>query len=189
MIDLPPPSNVPIIEAVVSCGVARSGLSLRYEELYQSDVLSIAASGGATDKMFECIRAATWARATVEFEEPEIGARYQAYDEAESGALMKAMAQEKLRKAGKVSTLPIYSAGRPLSEYLNSLEAFCGLEPGSAFEVMGPDSFTYKRDFLTIPVKPGAECLTDAVMASNLEEHGMRLGFIGNEAVEERKED
>jgi len=189
LIDLPPPSNVPIIEAVVSCGVSRSGISLRYEELLQSDVLSIAASSGATDKMFECIRSATWARAIVEFEEPEIGARYQAYDNTEAGALMKAMAQEKLRKAGKLGKLPNYSAGRSLGEYLNALEAFCGLEPGSAFEVMGPDSFTYRRDFLTLPVKPGVECLTDAVMASNLEEHGMRLGFIGYEAVEERKED
>ena len=164
-------------------------MSLRYEALLQSDVLSIAASSGATDKMFECIRSATWARAMVEFEEPEIGARYQAYDNAEAGALMKAMTQEKFRKAGKLDRLTDYSAGLPLSEYLNALETFCGLKPGSAFEVMGPDSFTYKRDFLTIPVKPGAECLTDAVMASNLEEHGMRLGFIGNEAVEERKEE
>ena len=139
--------------------------------------------------MFECIRAATWARAMVEFEEPEIGARYQAYDKAEAGALMKAMAQEKFRSAGKLDTLPIYSAERPLSEYLNSLEAFCGLEPGSAFEVMGPDSFTYRTDFLTLPVKPGAECLTDAVMASNLEDQGMRLVFIANAAVEERNED
>lgn len=155
----------------------------------QSDVLSIAASSGATDEMFKCIRSAAWPRAMVGFEEPEIGARYQAYDNAQSGALIKAMAQEKFRKAGKLDTLPIYSAGRPLSEYLNSLEAFCGLDPGSAFEVMGPGSFTYKRDFLTIPVQPGAECLTDAVMASNLEEFGMRFGFIGNEAVEERKED
>ncbi len=177
------------MEAVVSCGVSRSGVSLRYEALLQSDVLSIAASSGATDKMFECIRSATWARAMVEFEEPEIGARYQAYDNAEAGALMKAMAQEKIRKAGKQDTFPSYSAERPLAEYLKALEVFCGLNPGSAFEVIGADSFTYKKDFLTFPTNPGAKCLTDAWMASGLDQHGIRLVFIGNAAVEERKEE
>lgn len=189
MIDLPPPSNVPIIEAVANCGVARSGIALRYENVLQSDVLSIAASAGATDRMFECIRSATWARSMVEFEDPELGARYRAYDSAQSAALMKEYAQEKLRKAGKQANLPRYSKGLPLNEFLHSLERFCGVEPGSAFEVIGPDAFTYKKHFLTFPVKPGAECLIDAWMASNLEEQGIRLVLIGNEAAEERKED
>jgi len=189
LIDLPPPSNVPVIEAVVSCGVAHSGVSLRYEELFQSDVLSIAASGGATDKMFECIRSATWARAMVEFDDASLGERYRAYDNAQAGVLMKRMAEEKLRSAGKLDLLPRYSAERPLQEYLNALEAFCGLKPGSALEVIGDDSFTYKRDFLSFPVKPEAGCLTDAWMASGLEEHGIRLVIIGNAAANERKED
>lgn len=189
MIDLPPPSNVPIIEAVVSCGVSRSGLSLHHEDLYQSDVLSIAASARATDKMFECIRAATWARAMVEFEDASLGDRYRSYDNAQAGSLMRRMAEEKLRDAGKLDKSPRYAVERPLGEYLNALEAFCGLKPGSAFEAIGDKSFTYKRDFLSFPVKPEAGCLTDAWMASGLEEHGIRLVYIGNAAVEERKED
>ncbi|WP_157078360.1 hypothetical protein [Sphingobium abikonense] len=189
MIDLPPPSTVPIIEAVVQCGLQRSGVALRYEDILQSDVLSIAASAGASDTMFECIRLATWARAMVEFEQPELKDRYQAYENAKVGGLMKAYAQEKLRKTGKLDTMPAYSPERPLSEYLNALEVFCGLKPGSAFEVIGENSFTYKSDFLTFPIKPGAECLTDAWMASDMEQHGISLVFIGNAAVEERKAD
>lgn len=125
----------------------------------------------------------------VEFEDSPLGDRYRAYDNAQAAILMKGMAEEKLRSAGKLDMLPRYSAERPLAEYLNALEIFCGLTPGSAFEVIAADSFTYKRDFLTLPVKPEAECLTDAWMASGLEEHGVRLVIIGNAAVEERKED
>ena len=79
---------------------------------------------------------------------------------------------------------------RTISEFARRIEAFCGIEPGSMLTMHGLGDLTIKSEWAKSQLSNTGStldddkfwCLMNALSASNLEERGVRFGFIGNEA-------
>ncbi|SOB87874.1 hypothetical protein SAMN06297144_3012 [Sphingomonas guangdongensis] len=83
--------------------------------------------------------------------------------------------------------MPSFSPGEPASSAIAKVEAFCGIKPGTAFEEQYPGLVSVRRDFLTVPMQPAAECLFYAMAAIDTEQLGFKFGFIGNEVLPKEK--
>ena len=177
-----PPIPPAVVRSFAECGVNVAALKFSYDELLQSDVVMIASSSGANTQMFPCIRKASWSKFDVHFEDASLEKLYREYEEQQGKMESKRQALEWLAARNMREALPPFLAGDDAIEFAHTLESFCGIQPGEAIQPIEPKSWTFRRSFMTFPPNPKFECLLNAMMASDLESHGIKLGFIGNEA-------
>jgi hypothetical protein len=189
VIPLPPPSYEQTIEAVTACGIARADIVIRYEDVLQSDVVIIADLGGADEKRFHCLRKAIHPFYILEIEQIEQRSAYYAFSEREDHKQARIEALVWLRQNDLLDSVPKYDPALGLAPFARGLEQACSLPVGEALEVAGANYLTFKRDFLRRELEDNSgdwfTCLQHFLAASNAYEHGIRLVFIGNEAIPE----
>ncbi|MEM9084836.1 MAG: hypothetical protein AAGB23_02815 [Pseudomonadota bacterium] len=147
MIDAPPPEHSSyeerLSEELAGCGLARSGIMVRYVEEHFYTEVDIRKSAGATIQHFECIRAVVQYDRPV-FEEPELNEQWADFSYRIMSPEIEASARELLEKRGLVEGLPNIQNSGGYAGFLPALEEHCGLVAGSTLELLGSDTVTLK---------------------------------------------
>lgn len=183
MIGLPPAT--PVIQQLARCGLKAEKLHVRFDDLLQSDVVTVKTGSGADPEMFICIRRAVWGNTDIAFEDTQLDAEYRKFDQAVGTAEVKAQARAWLSSKGLLDKLPTFKVLEQSSSVIEKIEAFCSIPRGTALDEVLPGLISLKRGFLSLPPKPQLSCLLNVLMVVDLEKQGLRFGFIGNEAFSE----
>lgn len=180
MIDMPPEypplPKMPVVEALVDCGLAKSGLKVTYEEDLQGNVIAISVSAGANRRNLQCIWNAAWTE-FVQFEDEELQTAYDEITRSRFEPIAQQQARADLAKRGLLQGLPERNNFSSLAEFAAAIEQHCGLDARQALRI--------SRD--TIIFDPGigaasldydkSACVFSALVASGQ----TKFGFIGNE--------
>jgi hypothetical protein len=184
--DAAPP--VAIVSALKPCGLNANDITVRFDDEIQSTIVTVKSSVKVDASSFICLRQALWAKADIDFEDDHPRKSYRKFDDEISRAEGRAVARAWFEQRGLLDKLPSFTDGDSASSVTAKVEYFCGLKPGFAFEERFPGLLSIKRELMTVPPKPGLECLFYAMAAIDTDKVGMRFGFIGNEAVSEETE-
>ena len=192
MIDLPTPNYEQTIEAIVRCDISPPNIRIKYEDYLRSDEITISDLGPISDEKMRCLTRAVHPFYVLTIADPVQQSALYEFSRREDRPKELADAREWVRSKGMSAKVSAYSAVQNLEIFAAALERACGLKQGSALMESGSSSLVVRPDFLlgTSFKKSAAslECLTKTFAASDATEHGVRLGFIGNEAfVEEEK--
>ncbi|MFA5965353.1 MAG: hypothetical protein WC804_15160 [Sphingomonas sp.] len=182
MIDTPPTMPPAIIKSLAECGLDKKAITVVYDNQLESEVVTIGTDARARTDMFECILTASWGKFDVMFADEALFKSYRALYEAKAQVVIKDQAISWLKAHGKFEGLPIFEPSDDASKFAQKVEKFCGLRPGEAIELISPTMFTFRREFMKFPINPKLECVMNVMFASDLESHGIHMGFIGNEA-------
>ena len=189
MIDMPPPSYEQTIEAIAKCDIPRRHVSIKYEDYLQSDEVTISDLGALNDEKLRCLRAAVHPFYILTIGDQVQQTAFYDFARREDRPRELAEAREWVRSKGRLANLPSYDSTQKLEIFAVALESACGLKQGNALMENGPSSLIVRPDFLIgrsfEKSAVAVECLTKMFAASDATEHGIRLGFIGNEAVVE----
>ena len=192
MIDLPPPTYERTIEAIVRCDIPRGNIQIKYEDYLQSDEVTITDLGEVSEAKLRCLKNAVHPFYVLTIEDETQRAAFYEFSEREDRPRQRAEAQDWLRSQGLLDRLPSFDRNQGISEFAKSLERSCGLREGSALLAYGASSLTLLPEFhasddLEMSAK-ALHCLLRMFAASDASEHGIRFGFIGNEAIHEGDE-
>lgn len=167
-------------ERISTCGLGE--VTIRYEEVLQSEVLTAAGATSVSDEQLACAdKAASYYDLELP---PAVQPRYDAIRGARLSAHFRKEAQAWLAERGLLERVPRYQAGVTDDEaFVRQLEGLCGprakgaLQSEYGFHAINPD--WAQRNFE--PFEEGAEvlaCLMNIARAA-----GFDIGFIGNEAA------
>lgn len=183
------PARERTVQALAACGVPATNIRISYEDELQSELVSISDLGGADEARFRCLWDATFPSYLVDVSAASQREAYQAFERRVGARLARAEARDWLAKAGLLDRVPRYDPRKGVKAFARALEAACGLRAGTAFETYGTSGLTIRRSFfgdsLTTDNHDEFACLLRMESASNAEEHGLMLTFIGNGPAEE----
>ena len=123
----------------------------------------------------------------VMFEDPALMRRVAAMDQARG----RAAARDWLEARGMLDGLPVFDKSRDKPvDYARRVERFCGLVPGSVLAMHPSGMLTVDPRWLD-RLRQGSlaredekfTCLMNVIAAADGGEHGLRFGFVGNEAL------
>jgi hypothetical protein len=180
--------EIPVIQDLVRCGLDRTGLSISFDDLLQSNVVTVARKAGGEASQFTCLRSAVWGKADILFDDEKLQSDYRSFDAAVALAEVRWEARHWLAERGMLEKLPEFSVGTPPDKIVRGIEEFCSIEPGKALSLYSPTSITFRSDFLKIPASPESECLIRAMSVIDLEKHGLEFVIIGNAAVAQEEQ-
>jgi len=187
VIDAPP--EVPVIQDLVRCGLDRSGLSISFDDLLQSHVVTVARKAGGKASQFTCVRSAVWGKVDISFDDEKLQSDYRSFEAAVGSAEVRWQARHWLAERGMLEKLPDFAVGTPTDKIMQDIEQFCSIEPGEALVLYSSKLITLRPDFVKIPVRPEFECLMQTLMLVDFEKHGLSFGLVGNEMLaKEEKE-
>ena len=172
------------VQRAAECGLGP--VKVRYEELFQSDVLTLASVGSATDDQLACLdRAVGWGNMV---ELPDgVQTRFDALRNARAGAILGEHARTWLAGRGLLDRVPSYVAGTTdEATFTRAVETLCGSHARGAFQsefgphVLSPDWL--KRIGLppSSEDEEGFDCVTNVAFLA-----GFDIGFVGNAALAE----
>lgn len=191
MIDVPPPSYEQTIETIAKCGIPRANIRVQHEDLLQSDEVTISDLGEVNDSKLRCLKKAVHPFYILTLSDPVQQSAFHDFSRREDRPAEKAAALEWARARKLTDKVPNYVRDETLKSFGERLEAACGLRPGSTLEVFAGDFLTIKREVILASDIQKLGHLTECVMtmfaASDASEHGVKFGFIGNEAFAEEK--
>jgi hypothetical protein len=184
-----------LARAVERCGLPRTKVEISYEDYLQSEEVRVL-SPSLTDTQIECLRQIGLAAPfpIVTFVSETTAKR----DWELSDIRYREDSLEWFRQRGLLDRLPVFDPEKEdAMQFARRLEEFCGIEPGTVFEwnerlrVITPRGEwigeSLRKGWLWRKIHGAQharqfECLTRAMSATNAWEHGLRFGFIGNEA-------
>ena len=170
-----------LVAKLIACGLDPSGISVRYQEHLQSDVITLSPAAGASETKFECIYKA--ARGSfVEFDDKVLGSEYSAFEEREAGEWMRGEATAWLKAHNQFEGAPTLLPKQNPEVWARAVEHFCGFQPGEAIEFVEPTLMTLRHSIMTFPSDPRADCLMYVIWLSDLKASGIEFGFVGNKA-------
>jgi len=173
---------------------------ITYEDYLQSEQIIIRSNALRADQLV-CLAAIRTTKPfpIVSFENADVARK----DRGLEKQRWRQESRDWLAERSLLADLPVYD---PLTEqpmeFARRIEAFCGIKPGSAFEQNKQlGTITLNMDWLGRGLRRGwpwqrlrakrhnkqFECLIRAMSASAADEHGIRFGFVGNEAYGERR--
>jgi hypothetical protein len=183
--------------AVEGCGIRCGEFEISYEDYLQSEeirVLSTSLDDGQIARLQEIERARPFPIVTF----VSMDVCYRASQLL--SARHKDEARAWLRQHGLLDRLPTAEKGEDPIQFARRLETFCGMKQGSALEFNEQlNKVTLKMHWIGQPLRKGwiwrtlhgakhvrqFELFSKAVSAFDATEHGIHLGFIGNEAFAE----
>jgi hypothetical protein len=173
-------------------------VTVRFEPDLQEDVVRVARGKAPfTGRRLECVaRASLRTYYYVQFDEAAIQKRYDPiYDRLEYTA-ETARARNWLAQRNLLAKLPLPERGKPLSNYAEAVETFCGIPKGTLLVARDAHSLTYAEGALGQITSRGiehaaaneaqSECVMAATSAADLRSRGVFFGFIARLAVPER---
>ena len=187
MIDLPPPpTHVQQIENIAACGIARDAISIVYQDVLQSDEITISDAGAPSEAKWLCLRGAVHPFYALTLSDPEQRTSYYEVDLREGHREARANARAWLAANHMLGRVPIYRSETGIDRFAREIEAACSVVPGSAIAIHGESLLTIRTEFLAAQldyhVGGAMTCLSHMIAASNASEAGISFGFIGNEA-------
>jgi len=127
------------------------------------------------------------------------GAAQKSYDPVyrkRSHAAEVASARNWLRERHRFAALPLPRKNRPLSNYAQAVEQFCGIRQGSLLVAADEHFITFANGALGEITANGVEhaaatetqfdCIMAAISAADLKSHGVFFGLVGNAAASKR---
>ena len=170
---------------IEGCGVGP--VTIRFDDLLQSHVLTVAGADAASDEQLKCIEQAA---SYHDVESPSaIQPKFNAMRAERWSAFALADAKEWLRKRGLLERVPTYTPGETNDVvFAREVETLCGPIARGAFEseygphVLDPD---WIKGLGLPPKREGAEALSCLLTVTQVA--GYEVGFIGNEAYTEDK--
>ena len=167
-------------ERITRCGLGE--VTIRYEEVLQSEVLTAAEATSVSDEQLACAdKAASYYDLELP---PAVQPRYDAIRNARLSAHSLQQARAWLAERGLLERVPRYQAGvTDDGAFTRELEGLCGPRATGAFQseygfhALSPD--WAQRNFE--PFEEGAEVLACLMNAARVA--GFEFGFIGNEAA------
>lgn len=183
--DVPTPTAASVkaeaLGKLVRCGIKAAQLRTETDAASgQHSVFIVTPAARITAPTYICLaRASMEDGAPVDFDDPEATQLFWRSHDAAN----REFSREKMEQAGLMARLPRYDpAKQSLAEYAGLLDKLCGIAPGKGFIVSGPAWLTVLN-----PMYAGSDapppCLLDAASASNLHEHGVTYGYVGNEPI------
>jgi len=169
-----------LIAKLVACGLSPSGISVRYEDFLQSDVITFSPAAGVSETKFECIYKAVWG-SFVEFDDKVLGSKYAAFEEREAGDWARGEAASWLKAHNKFEGAPTLSPTQDPKVWAGAVEHFCGFQSGEVIEFVEPTFMTLRHSTTTFPPDPKVQCLMYVIWLSDLKASGIVFGFVGNE--------
>ena len=193
MIDLPPPPTYEqAIEAIVQCEIPRENVQITYQDYLQSDEIRISDIGVVTEEKLRCLKNAVHPFYVLTLIDQSQMNKFYSFVEIEDPSKRKAEAREWLRANDLLDRVPEFDPARGLGEFAAEVEKVCGFNRNSALMLLGDAGLTLDPDFIRSDdfMKRGeaVTCLGRIIAASNADEHGISLGFIGNEHIRESDE-
>jgi hypothetical protein len=192
VIDLPPFNYEQTIEAVTSCGVPAARIRIVYDADLQLDTVTIAPLDETpSQELLRCVYEATVTVGyDVQFRDPDQNAAFWELVLEEGRERARAEGQRWLQERGLFDNMPRYDSDRStVAEFARQVEAFCGLEPGSALSEIGEGLLAPRVEFARSLSEDRSGslgekfiCLMNVLAASDLGEGGVRFGFVGNSA-------
>jgi hypothetical protein len=187
MIDLPSPSYEQTIAAIGACEIPVANVRITYEDELQSDVVTISDLGEVGEQKFRCLRQAVHPFYILMIENTDQQAAFYEFDRREARPIQKAQAVEFLRARGLLDRVPSFDSDEGVAGFARALEASCDVPVGSALTSLDSDTLTFRLDFVqrltTAEAFDTPGCLMRMFTASDAEDHGIRLVFVGNEAA------
>lgn len=172
-----------VLSELATCGVSPDHVSIQYEDELQDFSVRI---GSAAPKLSEDqayrVAGLSLGGLYIFFEDADANSEYQ----RAAGELLRVKSRNEavawLASQNLLETLPLFDpAIGDLASYAKRLEEHCGLLQGSILEVYSASMLTIRRDGR---IDSGAlRCISHAVAASNVEEHGIIFGIIGEDRL------
>ncbi len=195
-VPMPPPGYEETTAAVIACGVPAGNIRIGYEDELQSDVVHISDLGGSDEARLHCLRRAIHPFYVVLMENAEQRGAYFSFASREDSRAIRAEAIAWLEANGMINRVPQYDPAQGLAAFSRALEAACELPPGGVLEVVDSATLIFRPDYLerrltnaaTGGADDGMTCLGRFFAASNAEEHGIGLGFLGYAAVQDQRD-
>lgn len=167
-------------ERISQCGLGE--VSIRYEEVLQAEVLTVAGATSVSDEQLACAdKAASYYDLELP---PAVQPRYDSIRDARLSAYFLKEAQAWLTERGLLERVPKYQAGVTDDEaFTPQVETLCGPRAKGAFQsqygfhAISPD--WVQRNLA--PFEEGAEVLACLMNVARVA--GFDIGFIGNEAA------
>jgi len=167
-----------ITTKLATCGIPQNSVSVRYEDVLQDFEVRVSGVPWFFDaSQLICLARLSEAGLTLSFEDEQAEAAVRA-------ALMsryRETARAWLAARDLLEGLPMFDpSGQNLGSYAKSLEAHCGLRPGSILEVYDQHLLTFRGDLNIATLEPDAlQCVTNAVTTSNLSDYDVMFGVVG----------
>jgi hypothetical protein len=177
-----------VLSQLRGCGIAESRVSLEYADAHQDFIVTVSGAG-FSDTQLECV--VKMALKTGYFTNfPDKAARERFLPMWGEASRRQSVddARQWLQDQGKLGSLPLFDPAKgSLSSYAQQLEAFCGVAPKLGLTVYNDTTLTPNiPDLDKLNDWPISDeqftCLMNAATGSNLHEHGIFFGFIGNAA-------
>jgi hypothetical protein len=175
------------IEAVAHCGVPRSHIRVSYDDELQSDVISIGPLPETpSEETMRCMaRSVLRVGYHVEFQNIDQNSEFWALITEDGRQQARAEGEQWLQDRGLYENMPRYSAAEAApAEFARTVEAYCGLEVGSAIQLVEGNILSPRPDFLQKLIRGDDSslrdkftCLRNVLAASN-----MAVGIVGAEA-------
>lgn len=172
-----------VSRALEACGIPAEQISVAYEDMLQDYEAVIALPGPAlTDQQLDRIVLLSRESPVITFADPSLSQRFHARTSAIYSPLRRASARDWLNLNGLLDGLPDFEPSRhDLAHFARSIETHCGASPGSMLDartdtllVLGAADFAVGPESLNVLF-----CIHQAVLASNVGEHGVSFGVIG----------
>jgi hypothetical protein len=175
------------IAAIISCDVPEANVSIAYDELLQSDVVRISDVGGDDEERLRCLMRSIHPFYIVEIEEPQQNDRYRQLVLEEQAARARVEGEKWLQERGLFAGAPPFDADTtPLADYARAVETHCGLEPGSALEILDEQTLTPRQSALASLLENDGEkltCVMHVIALSGDGERQVAFGFLSEPAV------
>ncbi|KRB80876.1 hypothetical protein ASE00_17850 [Sphingomonas sp. Root710] len=189
-----PPTREQVMARISACGLRPPRASIGKDPgMGGEDVVRIGRGPAISLRQRVCLVKASADMITfVMFDDPDEQRAFVKLEAEKQAKREPREARRRLRQAGLLDKLPRYDPHRQtLESYMRSLEALCGVTSGSVVESFHnprkPSLLTPQPTSLDLSPGGGERlfCVQDAIAASNLADHGIHFGFVGNEIIEE----
>lgn len=173
-----------VLVELAACGVASDHVSIQYEDELQDFSIRIQGAAPKLDQgRLVCVARLELGGLIISFEDGTADAKFRSVAQSVLRAKARDEAIVWLTERNLLEALPLFDpATGDLASYAKRLEEHCGLDRGSILEVYSPNFLTIRRD---VDFRSGAlRCVSHAVAASNLSDHGIAFGFLGSDTAQ-----
>lgn len=166
-------------QRIGACGFAANMVQVEYQDLLQDHEVTISTKARELhEEQYACLAALVAETGWIVTLADET-ARSRFWEATQRVA--RVAARRRLSERGLLDRLPTYDPGRQdLAAYARAVEELCGIDPGTVLLAQSSSTLTMhplNDDQLSFA---DLSCLMDAVSASNLHEHSVFFGFVGN---------
>lgn len=173
------------LASLADCGITESDIAIAYVDyLRDYEVVVHAQASSLNDDDLARVARLSLGGLIIRFHDATADERFRALQASQLYEKSRADAQAWLSERNLFADLPLFDpATQNLATYAKSVETYCGVDPGAVLEVYDPHLLTLRHGLdLSALSKDATQRVINAVMASNLGDHGVDFGVTGGTA-------